>query len=742
VAAVTVLLGLKFNSETRFLGETGVLQPEPETRFLGETGFLYIFTDLNAINMSYKIETENFLNDLEKVARVRSEVARCLGGMAETIKRAEAEGKQTSGELGLEREMEDITAASKNLRRGVFRLLVLGDMKRGKSTFLNALIGENLLPSDVNPCTALLTILRYGTEKKVTVYFNDGKSPKQTDFKSFKQDYTIDPAEAKKLEQEKRQAFPDVDCAVVEYPLSLLEKGVEIVDSPGLNDTEARNELSLGYINNCHAILFVLRASQPCTLGERRYLENYIKGRGLSVFFLINAWDQVRESLIDPDDEEELQAASHRLRQVFKANLAEYCLVDGQDIYDERVFEISAIKALRRRVKDASASLAGTGFQEFLGALNTFLTKERAISEFRQARTLARQTSARVREAIERRLPLLDQDVNELKQRISSVEPEFNKLANIRDQFKDEIRTVRDSKARAIADSFRTYVLNLGNSFETDFLRYQPELRLMEFFDAGKRQAFEKALGEAFERYVNDKFAEWSLTAQREMDAAFLGLSKSAANYGASYAQVTDKITEKLTGQKIAVGGSASGEDDSPGWARWAMGLISLASGNFAGVALAGAGFDWKNIVLNFLTVTSISMIAASFFGVMMGPLALGLLGLGMGVLQADQARKELVKALKKELVKHLPQVAQEQWQPINSAVQECFDAYEREVMNRVNDDISARKAELDNLLKQKESYEINRGAELQRLKKLEADVFSEARSVDTAYQEFLVSLS
>ena len=90
------------------------------------------------------------------------------------------------------------------------------------------------------------------------------------------------------MEEAKKEAFPGVDYAVVEYPLALLEKGIEIVDSPGLNDTEARNELSLGYINNCHAILFVMRASQPCTLGERRYLENYIKGRGLTVFFLIN----------------------------------------------------------------------------------------------------------------------------------------------------------------------------------------------------------------------------------------------------------------------------------------------------------------------------------------------------------------------------------------------------------------------------------------------------------------------
>src|ERR671932_211133 len=524
--------------------------------------------------MSYQVETDSFINDLERVAKVRSEVASCLSQMSTTLEQAESEGKTTSGELGLVAEIEDLNIASKNLRQGVFRLLVLGDMKRGKSTFVNALIGENLLPSDVNPCTAILTVLRYGPLKKVTVHFSDGKPPEQLDFKEFKRKYTIDPGEAKQLEQDKKQAFPNVDYAVVEYPLPLLEKGIEIVDSPGLNDTEARNELSLGYINNCHAILFVLRASQPCTLGERRYLENYIKGRGLSVFFLINAWDQVREALIDPDDPEELQEAEGKLRRVFKANLAEYCQVDGHDIYDERVFEISAIKALRKRIKNSSASLEGTGFPEFMAALNTFLTQERAISQLRPARTLARQISARVREAVGRRLPLLERDVNDLKEKINSVEPEFKKLSQIRDEFQQEIIEVRDSKSRAIADSFRTYVLKLENTFETDFLRYQPELKFLDFFSQGKREAFEASLRQALEQYINDKLAAWTLTAEKEMNSAFSQLSQSAANYGASYTKVTEKITEKLTGQKIPAAVSNSNEDNSPAWAKWAMGLL------------------------------------------------------------------------------------------------------------------------------------------------------------------------
>ncbi|MBW4621921.1 MAG: dynamin family protein [Cyanosarcina radialis HA8281-LM2] len=692
--------------------------------------------------MSYKTESSDFLSNLGRVARTRQEIASHLSNVAEILQQAEVAAEKASGKLGNDREIEDINIASKNLQKGVFRLLVLGDMKRGKSTFLNALIGENLLPSDVNPCTALLTVLRYGAEKKVTIHFNDGKRPQQLDFTSFKQSYTIDPAEAKQLEQEKKQAFPDVEYAVVEYPLPLLEQGVEIIDSPGLNDTEARNELSLGYIHNCHAILFVMAASQPCTLGERRYLENYIKNRGLSIFFLINAWDRVRESLIDPDDVEELQAAEEKLRRVFQSNLWEYCQVDGHDLYEERVFEVSAIQALRRRLKNPNASLESTGFPKFIGAINTFLTEERGISELRQARTLARQATTKVQEAIARRISLLERDASDLKQRISSVEPEFKNLTDIRDRFQSEIRTTRDEKSKAIADSFRDYVLNLGNTFESDFLRYQPELNLFDFLDRGKREEFNRSLQKAFEQYVNDKLSEWSRSAEQEMNAAFSQLSSSAAQYGASYNQVTDKITEKLTGQKVTTTPNESIEDNSPGWAKWAMGLFSLSTGNIAGIAMAGVGFDWKSILLNYFTVIGISSIVVAAFPatILLGPIGLALLGLGVGAFQADRARQELVKITKKELVKHLPQVAQEQWFTVNNAVKDCFDTYEREVSQRIDDDIKSRQVELDNLLQQKEEREIDRAAELARLDRLKSDVSSEMQSIETVYQNLLAS--
>jgi GTPase SAR1 family protein len=692
--------------------------------------------------MSDTVETDSFINDLGRVAKVRSEVASCLKQMVTTLEQAESEGKITFGELGLEEEIEDLNIASKNLRQGVFRLLVLGDMKRGKSTFVNALIGDNLLPSDVNPCTGVLTVLRYGPLKKVTIYFKNNKRPEQLGFQEFKQQYTIDPDEAKRLEKENQPAFPDVDYAVVEYPLPLLENGIEIVDTPGLNDTEARNELSLGYIHNCHAILFILRASQPLTLGERRYLDNYIKNRGLTVFFLINAWDEIRKEMLDPDNLEALQEAENKVRQVFQTNLSDYCQVEGSNLYEERVFEVSSLKALRLRLKNPVDPLEKTGFPKFMAALNTFLTKERTTAELRQARTLARQTHTRVHEAVERRLPLLSHDVKELQAKINSLEPEFNQLADIRDQFQDGIREMRDRKATAIADSFRNYVLNLGNTFETDFVQYQPTLTFVDALQKGKREEFSVSFQQAFEQYINNKISAWELTIEQEMNDAFSQLAKSAANYGASYSQVTEKMSEKLIGQKIYTP-TVSEEENSPAWASWAMGFLMLTTGNVAGVALAGAGFDWKSVLVNalgvmgiwgFLTVFSIPLIAIT------GPLGIALLGLGVGAVQADQARQELIKATKKEFVKYLPKIAQEQWTPINQAVKECFDAYEREVAKRVNNDIKTRKAELDNLLKQKSSQEFNQDAELKRLKSLDADVLTQCRSIEVIYECLLTS--
>ena len=666
----------------------------------------------------------NITQNLERIYQTRLRLADCLQDIANTVNNTELRSE-------LEREIEDVRCAGENLRNGVFRLLILGDLKRGKSTFLNALIGEKLLPSDVNPCTAILTILRYGEEKQVIVYFKGTRNPEYLDLATFKQKYTINPDEAKQLEQANVLAFPDVDYAVIEYPLPLLAQGVEIIDSPGLNDTEARNKLSLGYVYSCQAVLFVLRAIQPLTLDERRYLNNYLKNRGLSIFFLINGWDEISKGLIDLEDRAELEEAEHKVRQVFRNNLAEYCQVNGQNLYSQRVFEISALQALRRRLKNPDDNLDNTGFAQFTITLDSFLTQERASVEFRQAKIIARQICDRLSENIARRIPLLSEDVETLKTKINSVQPEFEQLKAIRNSFREEITNKRDRAAKDISNYFQEYVLNLGDTFEIDFVTYQPNLEFFDFLRQNKREEFNQAFKQAFERYLKDKLSSWELIAEKELELAFLQLAESAASHGANYRQLTNQIDSKLIGEKIYIN-TDNLEDNSPGWAKWAMGFFSLATGNVAGVALAAVGFSWKNILVNWLAVIGITSFLAIFFGiVLLNPIGIAATSLGVGAIQTDRARKELLKTTKKEFIKTLPTIAQKQKETVRETIEQCFDNYKQEVTKRIDDDIKSRQSELNNLLQQQQTQQSDRDLQIQQLRKVEERVTNLYREIE-----------
>lgn len=223
---------------------------------------------------------------------------------------------------------------------------------------------------------------------------------------------------------------------------------------------------------------------QPCTLNERRFLANYLKDRGLTLFFLINAWDRVGAALVDPSDRLALEEAQGRLRQVFGTHLREYC----GDRYGERVFEISALEALRRRLKDREVDLEGTGFPQLFAALNRFLIGDRLRAEFQVAAKVARRSYDYICDAIERRIPLLDETSEGLKERIVAVESEFGKLEALREEFRASIRERGDREAQEIADDFKTYLLDLEKTFDEDFVAAQPDLEFVDFLERNNRE--------------------------------------------------------------------------------------------------------------------------------------------------------------------------------------------------------------------------------------------------------------
>ena len=76
--------------------------------------------------------------------------------------------------LGTDRDRDQVTAIGDRLRSARLRVLVAGEAKRGKSTLVNAFLGQPVLPVGVTPLTAVATTVRYGDNPHAEVRFADG----------------------------------------------------------------------------------------------------------------------------------------------------------------------------------------------------------------------------------------------------------------------------------------------------------------------------------------------------------------------------------------------------------------------------------------------------------------------------------------------------------------------------------------------------------------------------------------
>ena len=77
------------------------------------------------------------------------------------------------GDLELNDELAATSADETELKRESFKVLVVGEIKRGKSTFINALLGEEVLPAFATPCTAVINEIKYSETKRAVLHFNE-----------------------------------------------------------------------------------------------------------------------------------------------------------------------------------------------------------------------------------------------------------------------------------------------------------------------------------------------------------------------------------------------------------------------------------------------------------------------------------------------------------------------------------------------------------------------------------------
>jgi GTP-binding protein EngB required for normal cell division len=178
------------------------------------------------------------------------------------------------------------------LRHSQLQLAVLGQFKRGKSTFINALLGAPLLPMAVVPLTAVPVFISSHSSASARVRFADDRPAEE--FSSDDPDAIREVLFRFVAEEANPKNRLRIDRVDVFYPAPVLAGGTVLIDTPGVGSTFRHNtEAAIRVLAECDAAVFVVSPDPPITETELDYLR-YLSSKVAKILFVMNKADYMR----------------------------------------------------------------------------------------------------------------------------------------------------------------------------------------------------------------------------------------------------------------------------------------------------------------------------------------------------------------------------------------------------------------------------------------------------------------
>jgi GTP-binding protein EngB required for normal cell division len=386
-----------------------------------------------------------------------------------------------------------------------FHLVVLGEFNHGKSTFVNAMLGSEILPTGITPTTASINHVIYGPQAAARVVLTTGES-KHLETSQLKEWVTVAGGHAS-----------EVSYVELAYPSDLLRNNVVLVDTPGVNDlNEQRAEVTYGYVPRADAVVFLLDAGQALKDSEREFLRSRVLESARDrLIFVLGKMD-----MLSPD--ERVAVVDY-----VRGGLAKLAP-------DPVVFPLSA--------KDwAKSKDPESGMPELLTYLERFLARDRAQVILDNAAADAGRTAAYLENNLGVRMRSYDMDLGELEQRIAAV----------REQLDTSKRKLDELHVRidADAESIKAQIGLDLEGFAKSFVQALPTQ--IDAVDANDVKAYLPA-------FIEDKFKEWAEIEGAKLAAMLEHLAEEVIqitneNVAAAAATLAERLGPEDTRVEITV---------------------------------------------------------------------------------------------------------------------------------------------------------------------------------------------
>jgi hypothetical protein len=298
---------------------------------------------------------------------------------------------EIADELGETSTSTDIRELVGRVNEGRFFVACVGQFKRGKSTLLDALVGESILPIGVLPVTTVPTVLRYGTERAARVLIkNRWQTIRPEDLGRYV---------SEEFNPENQKAVAGVE---VFLPSPLLAAGMCLVDTPGVGSVFTGNtEATKAFIPQIDAAILVVGADPPIS-GDELALIAAVAANVDRIVIVLNKTDRVSLA-------ERQQAAAFACK-VLEAHLKKPI---------DRIYEFSALNHLNHETDGDDWDAFAEDLRRMASSAGQDTTRSAA------ARGL-RRFSASLRGSVEERIRALREPIEDSERRIADLRQTFN----------------------------------------------------------------------------------------------------------------------------------------------------------------------------------------------------------------------------------------------------------------------------------------------------------------------------
>lgn len=450
------------------------------------------------------ISYEDMKEKKNETLRILSE----LSGIVEKLK-----------DMGMAVNASALYDLSRKLENDNFKVLVIGEFKNGKSTFINSLMGEKVLPAYSTPCTAVINEVIYGKEKRAMLYFKN-PLPEEMDTDEIQtkamqhiikyKDKEIPPIELDVADLEDYVAIPDpsknqadaihelpYSKVILEYPIELCHDGIELIDSPGLNENGTRTKVTEEYLSQADAILFVFRCPKIAGESEVDYITDQIHARGHNdIFFICNAINQI------PEEERD------RLIRFGNRKLAPLTTLG-----ETGIFYVDALGALK--AKENRTDLSQTGMPEFEAALSEYLRNNRGKAKLMQIITPCSSFIGTLQtQHIKGYITSLDQDIEAVEEKIRDAMPKLELAEKRKDLVEKKIDLAMDDLQKNIQELMdKQYGVIISKIPKAvDSMNIENYMTVNPFKQKSKKEALEKEVISKLEQFVQKEMGTWIKT--------------------------------------------------------------------------------------------------------------------------------------------------------------------------------------------------------------------------------------